>query len=87
MPIAKGRYKPRREWLLLQEECEKAQAKRHLIPGEAWTRATHTLVPLTPRTIVSVQNQRGSHKNKWDQSGLVVECLPNSQYKVKLDGS
>ena len=54
---------------------------------EAWSRATHPLVPLALGTVVSVQNQRGSNKNKWDNSGVVVECLPFSQYKVRLDST
>ena len=87
MLICKGRCRPRKEWLLLQEEWEKALVRRHLASGEQWIRATHTLVPLAPGTIVSVQNQRGPHKNKWDHSGMVVECLLNSQYKVKIDGT
>ena len=62
MPIAKGGYKPRREWLLLLEEGDKAKSKRHLASGEAWTRTKLTLVALTPGTIVSVQNKRGLHK-------------------------
>ena len=36
MPVRKGGYKPRQEWLLLQEEREKALVKRHLASGEAW---------------------------------------------------
>ena len=87
LPISKGGYKPQREWLLLQEDREKALAKRHQASEEAWSTATHKLVPLGVGTVVSVQNQRGRNKNKWDNSGVVVECLPFSQYKVKLDGT
>ena len=32
-----------------------------------------------------MQNQRDHNKTKWDNWGVVVECLPHSQYKVKLD--
>ena len=49
--------------------------------------ATHTLTPLALGTVVSIQNQRGPHKEKWDHSGVVVDSLGNSQYKVKVDGS
>ena len=87
MPITKGGYQPRREWLLLQEERENAQAKGHLASKEAWTRATHPLVPLVPGTLVSVQKQGGPHNNNWVHLSLVVECMPNSQFKMKLDGS
>ena len=54
---------------------------------EEWGKATHPLVPLAIGTVVSVQNQRGPNKTKWDNSGVIVECLPHSQYKVKLDGT
>ena len=52
-----------------------------------WSKATHPLVPLAIGTVVSVQNQRGPNKTKWDNSGVIMECLPHSQYKVKLDGT
>ena len=78
MPVAKGGYKPHREWLLLQEEHEKALSRRHLALGEEWSHAMHALVPLTVGTVVSVQNQMGSNKTKWDKSGVMVECLPHS---------
>ena len=71
MPIPKGGYKPRWEWLLLQEEREKALAKRHVASEEEWSKATHPLVPLMVGTVVSVQNQRGPSKNKWDNSGVL----------------
>ena len=76
IPIAKGGYKPCREWLLLQEEREKALARRHVASEEEWSRSTHPLVPLVLGTVVSVQNQRGTNKNKWDNSGVILECLP-----------
>ena len=82
LPIPKGGYKPHREWLLLQEERERALARRHVVSEEAWSKATQSLVPLVLGTVVSVQNQRGSNKNKWDNLGVVVECLPFLQYKV-----
>ena len=85
--IKEGGLKPRRELLLLQEEHEKAMKKRHLASGESWSMATSSLVPLVVGTVVSVQNQRGSNKTKWDYSGVVVETLPNFQYKVRLDRS
>ena len=34
-----------------------------------------------------VQNQSGPHPNKWDKSGVVVECKNFDQYLVKIDGS
>ena len=85
--VSKGSYKPHKEWLLLQDKREQVLAKRHMVSEEAWSRTTHTLTPLAVGTVVSVQNQRGVNKMKWDNSCVVVDCLPFSQYKVKLDGT
>ena len=56
------------------EEVEKTEALEHL-------------VPLATGTVVLVQNQRGPNEMKRDNSGMVGECLPHLQYKVKLDGT
>ena len=56
MPVAKGGYKPRHEWLLFQVEQEKALSRRHVTSEEVWSKATHPLVPLAIGTVVSVQN-------------------------------
>ena len=45
------------------------------------------MIPLALGTVVSVQNQTGPHKLKWDKSGTVVEVLDFHQYRVKMDGS
>ena len=34
-----------------------------------------------------MQNQCGPHPNKWDKSGVIVECKPFDQYIIKIDGS
>ena len=34
-----------------------------------------------------VQNQAGNKPLKWLTRGVVVEVLPNRQYKVRMDGS
>ena len=43
LPVRHGNYKPRKEWLLTQEEREKALAKRHLAAQEVMTRGTKHL--------------------------------------------
>ena len=55
--------------------------------GEELSRGVKVQTPLALGTVVRIQNQRGPHKLKWDKSGVVVEALGNSQYKVKVDGS
>ena len=87
IPVSPGKYQSRREWLLTQEEREKALCRRHLVKGEELSRGVKVQTPLALGTVVRIQNQRGPHKLKWDKSGVVVEALGNSQYKVKVDGS
>ena len=47
----------------------------------------HVLKPLQVGDIVRIQNQTGSHPNKWDKTGTVVQVGQNDQYIVKVDGS
>ena len=58
------------------------------------TRTTESLKahsrPLRPLAIgekVFIQNQQGTHPNKWDRSGVVVESPGHDQYRVKVHGS
>ena len=58
------------------------------------TRTTESLKahsrPLRPLAIgekVFIQNQQGTHPNKWDRSGVVVESTGHDQYRVKVHGS
>ena len=39
------------------------------------------LPPLKIRDIVSVQNQTGRQKLKWDGSGVIIKVLPHNQYR------
>ena len=87
LPVAPGKYKPRADWLLTQEQREKALARRHRDKGAELARGTQDHLPLEPGTVVMVQNQVGRSANKWDKSGVVVAERGNSQYQVKLDGS
>ena len=43
--------------------------------------------PLSVGDKVLVQNQTGRAPNKWDKSGVVVECKPHNQLNVMMDGS
>ena len=77
----------RKEWILTQQARESALAKRHQLRGDDLNRQAHPLRPLHTGTVVQVQNQTGSHANKWDKSGTVVEVLTHDAYMVKMDGS
>ena len=45
------------------------------------------LEPLSVGDPVQIQNQSGNRPNKWYNTGIVSECLPNRQYSVVVDGS
>ena len=45
------------------------------------------LPPLIVGDTVRVQNQTGSHPNKWDKTGVVMQVGSNDQYIIRMDGS
>jgi len=87
MPSLPDVLKIRKEWQLMAEDRERALAIRHLRERETYNAHTRPLMPLHVGDIVSVQNQTGTHPNRWDKTGLVVECQDHSQYVVRLHGS
>ena len=87
IPVKPGKYEPRSEWLLSQDQREKALARRHRDKGAELARGTRDQLPLEPGTVVLVQNQVGKSANRWDKSGVIVADKGHSQYQVKLDGS
>ncbi len=74
----------RSEWNSINDARETALAKRvhrsKPLPGKA-------LEPLSVGDPVQIQNQSGNRPNKWYNTGIVSECLPNRQYSVVVDGS
>ena len=87
LPAPLSRYKPQKQWLLLQEDREKALSKRALRNMEQLNMRTRKLLPLQVRDIVQVQNQVGFKASRWDVTGEVVEVKPYDQYLVKIHGS
>ena len=87
IPVVRGNYVPRKEWLLTQQDREVVLARQHEVKQEELSKSTKTLVPLEVGTVVCLQNQHGPHKQRWDRSGVVVKVLPFSQYKVRVDGT
>ena len=55
--------------------------------AERWTEHTRRLPPLAVGNHVRIQNQRGPHPMKWDNTGRVVEVCQFDQYVVRVDGS
>ena len=82
VPSSPELYKPSRSWLMLAADRERLFERRNSEIASRYNATAHALVPLSPRTAVTVQTKR-----KWDRSGVIVECLPHRQYRVRLDGS
>ena len=57
--------------------------------GHGWLLAmgTRKMPPLSVGDKVLVQNQTGRAPNKWDKSGVIIECKPHNQVNVMMDGS
>lgn len=87
IPSVKDAHKIRHEWLVVAEDRERALAKRNILQMEKYNEHTRPLPPLSVGDHVAVQNQTGSHANKWEKSGKIVECGDYRQYVVRMDGS
>ena len=72
----------RREWREIAESREKALSRRLVTPSHR-----SELAQLEVGEVVQVQNQCGNAPKKWNNTGQVVEVLPNRQYRVMMDGS
>ena len=73
-----------REALSQKEDAMRARMPRST---EALDMHTRLLAHLSLGDKVFLQNQRGSHPNKWDKSGTVVELGNYDQYLVNVAGS
>ena len=73
----------REAWKLKEE----ALRTRYVKTVENLSEHARSLAPLRHGDHVMVQNQRGRHPKKWDNSGVVVETKPHDQYVVKISGS
>ena len=60
---------------------------RFVRSAESLNQHAHSLPALNCVDKVFVQNQTGPHPNKWDRSGVVVDCKDFDQYLIKLAGT
>ena len=74
-------------WKNNAEWRELALAKRGGKQHERLSEHTQDLKPLELGDNVMVQNLLGNNPKRWDKRGVVLEVLPNRQYKIKMDGS
>ena len=82
-----AKLKPRKEWLLTQEQREVAMSRRYERMEERLRTGTKVLPRLEVGNIVSIQNQTGPRAKKWDKTGTIVEILPYNQFRIRVDGS
>ena len=87
IPVLPYKYEPRQEWSILQEDRERAFAKKLYNDGTRLAMGTRKMPPPGVGDKVLVQNQTGRVPNKWDKSGGIVECKPHDQINVMMDGS
>ena len=87
LPAPLSRYKPQPEWLLLQDDRERALRKRGLRNTENLQHGTQVLIPLETYDTVQVQNQSGNNPSRWDITGTIVEVKDHDQYVVRVHGS
>ena len=73
-------YMPHKEWVMAANFREESLAKRNAKLTTEYNRTAHELSTLE----VGIQNQR---TKRWDITGLVVEVLPDRQYRIRVDGS
>jgi hypothetical protein len=77
----------RNEWKSVWSAKEHALKQRLAKQVEKLQVGAHELQPLHVGDTVRIQNQRGSHPNKWDKTGTVMQVGDNDQYIVRVDGS
>ena len=72
----------RKEWEDIRNAKELATLNRRAV-----VKGNHILEPLKEGECVSIQNQVGNRPKKWNNTGRIMEVLPNRQYRVMVDGS
>lgn len=76
----------RGEWIDLADQREVAMKKRYAMQLQSVS-PRKTLNELKVGDAVAVQNQHGNHPLRWNNTGTIVETLPNRKYRVLVDGS
>eukprot|EP00111_Clytia_hemisphaerica_P005891 TCONS_00017086-protein len=68
-------------------QWEEAFSKRNHVISEKYNRHAKTLPSLSVGATVVIQNHSKKHQRRWIRSGMIVETLPNRQYRVRTNGS
>ena len=85
LPLQPGKFLPREEWRLASQQRERAYSQRRMLKQEQLTQGSRSLPPILPGSHVRIQNQRNN--KQWDQTGVVLEILPNDAYLISVNGS
>ena len=83
LPANPAAYRLHPYWAEQVHKAQRARFSNHKRVERRYNFGTRQLKPLKHSQHVLVQEQRGRSR-KWNRSGIVVECLPNRQYKVRL---
>ena len=86
LPVHPAQYKLHEEWLLSAKQREEALVKRNADITTRYNQSAHDLSPLINGTRVLIQSNK-QRRARWNKIGVIVECLPNRQYWVKVLGS
>ena len=76
-----------KRWQQAWSAKEEALRARFIKTSEKINLHSKQLPPLKPGMSCFIQNQHGPLKNKWHNTGIIMEALPFDQYTVKMDGS
>ena len=83
IPTHRSQYHLHKDWVIAAEEREQLYAKRNKAMVDNYNQHTRPLRELSIGTEVLIQEKN----NKWNKQGIVVECLPYRQYRIKVNGS
>ena len=80
-------YQLHSSWVIDARQREEAFSKRNHVISDKYNRHAKTLPSLSVGTTVDIQNRGKKHQRRWIRSGIIVETLPNRQYRVRTNGS
>ena len=83
IPTHRSQYQLHKEWVVAANEREKIFSQSNKTTIDRYNQHTKPLKELTVGTNVLIQDKN----KKWKRQGVIVECLPYRQYRVKVKGS
>ena len=87
LPCPKGHYQLHKDWIISAAQREQYYAKRNQDLKTEFDLKAHTLSQLEIGSTVAIYDNQKISKKRWHKTGIIVEVLPQRQYKIKLHGS